>query len=469
MPHKNLLLTTDSARAIFAEIESLPVFDIHTHVDLPMVLENAPAPDAWTALCKGDHYVTSIIESLGAMDREAMFSPSTDPYDKWLAYATIFPDLLGNQIRDWMRMTLRSLGVTLPFNRANAQAIWTQLRDTLQQERWRPQGVFMNSNIRLMATTNHPTDTLEEHVRAAKVFGEGYWIPTWRPDALFNLQTLAIAPRRWRDWLRELAQRTDLDVEGHFNLFKEALARRHDFFARMGCRAADYGMFAPYGHAVTDHRARSIFRKACAGREINDEEAGDFLAHMLRFSMEMDYAKGWISQIHYGVARNQRDLAARLGGLDSGCDTIHGYGAVVESQHNLLNHFDAASGRQHKIFLYALSKADWEKIAGLSRIFPSVYAGMSWWYFDSISGMLEYFRTMPDMGAGLRKIGPFVTDARNIYTLVPRTQIYRRCLSTVLGEFVEQRGDSLEEAIDLAKRVSCYALAEMMEREVENE
>ncbi len=65
--------------------------------------------------------------------------------------------------------------------------------------------------------------------------------------------------------------------------------------------------------------------------------------------------------------------------------------------------------------------------------------------------MLEFMRTVPDSGAGLAKTGPFVTDARNIFTLVPRNEVYRRCLSTVLGEAVETRGDSVEEAVELAR------------------
>ena len=107
MPHPTdrVLLPNDTARAIFREIEDLPFRDIHTHVDLRMVLDNEAAPDPWTALCKGDHYVTSIVESLGGLERRALFSPDTDPFEKWQAYARVFPHLIGNQIRDWMRLT----------------------------------------------------------------------------------------------------------------------------------------------------------------------------------------------------------------------------------------------------------------------------------------------------------------------------------------------------------------------------
>lgn len=448
-----LLLSSDSARSIFSEIEGLPVLDIHTHVNLPEVLANQPAQDPWTALCHHDHYVSSIIESLGGMSRQRLFSPETDPFDKWQAYASVFPDLPGNQIRDWMKMTLQSLGIRMQFNAENARPIWDQLSETLAQERWRPVNLFKESQIRLMATTNSPLDSLEEHRQAAEVFGDGYWIPTWRPDPFFNLLPGPIRVNSWKRWVELLGERVDRDLIGDFKAFKEALSGRHSFFASMGCHASDYGVNVPYGHTVSDKRARSVFEAACKQKEIEPRDAADFQSYMLRFSMSLDYERGWISQIHYGAARNQRQLAGKLGGLDSGCDTIMGYPQLVHSLHDLLNHFDRAEGRQHKIFIYSLSKADWEKIAGLSRIFSSVYAGMSWWYFDSVSGMLEFFRTMPDMGAGFRKIGPFVTDARNIYSLEPRTQIYRRCLATVLGECVDLRKDSMEEATSLARRL----------------
>lgn len=210
-------------------------------------------------------------------------------------------------------------------------------------------------------------------------------------------------------------------------------------------------MTVPYGHYVTEERGREIFEKASRGDNISEAEAADFQAIMLRISMAMDYEKGWFSQLHFGVARNQRDIAGRLGGLDSGCDTINSSPGLVESLHDLLNYFDRGHGRKHRILLYSSARSDWEKIAGLSRIFPAVHAGMSWWYFDSVSGMLEFFRTMPDLGAGFRKIGPFVTDARNIYSLQPRTQVYRRCLSMALADMADLRRDPLAEVVELAR------------------
>lgn len=461
----DLFLPNKTAQAIFAEIENLPVIDIHTHVDLQMVVENETAPDPWTALCKNDHYVSALIETLGAMDRRTFFDPATPGFDKWAAYAKIFPMIIGNHVRDWMRITLAELGVELPFNPQNARAIWDQLTETLRQDRWRPVSLFKNSNIIQMSTTDNPTDSLEPHERAQGIFGTGYWRPTWRPDALFNLCPSPMAPRRWVEWVEELERATCRSIRGNWQSFLEALKERHDFFASHGCQASDYG-FATWlrGHTVSEQRARAVFERASLSAEgIAAEDLQDFQSFMLRFSMDLDFARGWISQIHFGVARNQRDLAARWGGLDSGGDTIHGAGNLVLDLHDLLNHFDSETLRQHRILLYVISKGDWERVAGLSRIYPSVYAGMSWWYFDSVSGMLEFFRTMPDMGAGFRKMGPFVTDARPIYSLTPRTQVYRRCLSTALAELVDFRREPLDEVIALARYLCCDHAREVLE------
>lgn len=459
-----LLLGGAAARAIFSEIADLPVRDIHTHVDLRMVLDNEPAPDPWTALCKGDHYVTAIVESLGALDRRSLFSPDTDPFEKWQAYARIFPHLIGNQIRDWMRLTLASLGVERPFNAMNACAIWNELSATLRSDRWRPANLFQNSRIVLMSTTDNPVDPLDQIERARAAFGDGYWLPTWRPDPFFNLYPGAIRARTWLEWVEALEKVSGRSLLGSFQSFVDALGDRHDFFAERGCRASDYGVAAPHGHDVSRPRAGEVFEKASRDQDITPDEAADFQSFMLRYSMGLDFDKGWVSQIHYGAVRNQRRLAAQFGGLDSGCDTVGGYGDVVHALHDLLNHFDSEGARQHKIVLYTLDKADWPKIAGLSRIFPSVYAGISWWYFDSVSGMTEFLRTMPDAGAGFCKIGPFVTDARNIYTLEPRTQVFRRCLSTVLGEAVELRGEPLDEAMELARHLCTNHVTQLVGR-----
>lgn len=450
---EDLLLTSATAREIFREIENMPALDIHTHVDLEMVLDNEVPSDPWTALCKGDHYVFSIIESLGAMPREALWNDATAPYDKWLAYASITPRLLGNQIRDWLKLTLTSLGIDRPFNAENARAIWDQLSQTLNSDAWRPVNLFKNTNIRLMSTTDNPVDPLDQIERAAEPFGDGYWVPAWRPDPFFNLGPAFIVAKPWIAWVRQLEEVAGKALLGDLAALKDALAQRHAFFHERGCRASDYGVGIPYGHDVSDARARAIYEKASKEETISPDEVADFQSYMVRFSMGLDFDKGWSSQIHFGARRNQRELAREIGGLDSGCDTIGGDPDLVGHLHDLLNHFDSAGARQHKILLYTLDKADWPRIAGLSRIFPSVYAGVSWWYFDSVSGMTEFMRTMPDMGAGLTKTGPFVTDARNIYTLAPRTQVYRRCLASVLGEFVEQRADPLDEALALARHM----------------
>jgi len=456
MPHPNdrFLLANDTARAIFREIENLPVYDIHTHVDLPMVLENQPAPDPWTALCAGDHYVSSLIESLGAMERRKFYDPATPNLDKWLAYAEVFPSLIGNHVRDWMRLTLAQLGVERPFIPQEARRIWDELNETLSRERWKPVGLFQNyKNLVLMSTTNHPTDSLEEHVRAAEVFTSlPAWVPTWRPDAFLNLRPSPMAKKTWLDWVRQLEQITDTSVVGNWKGFRDALAKRHDFFAERGCRGSDYGVTVPHGHDIRETRVAAIFHKACREQPIDESEAADFQSFMLRFSMDLDKAKDWFSQIHFGVARNQRKVALELGGPDSGCDTIDRCPNLVAVLHDLLNHFDGPDrGSRHRILLYSSAQADWECIGGLSRIFPSVYAGTSWWYYDSVSGMLEFLRTMPEIGAGFHKIGPFVTDARNIYSLWPRTQVYRRILATVLAKHVEFRGESLDDALALAR------------------
>ncbi len=386
------------------------------------------------------------------MDRRTYYSNQTDSYDKWVAYAKVFPKLLGVQVRDWMKLTLKYLGIESEFNEKTVKPVWEQLVKELKSEKYLPINLLKSTKIAMMSTTDNPVDSLDQITRADKIFGKGYWRPTWRPDPFFSILSGIIKTKPWIEWIEDLEKVSNKSIKGNFKSFLSALEDRHHHFADHNCRASDYGLKIPYGHEVSDLRASEIFDKASRNQSITESESADFQAYMLRFSMGLDYEKGWVSQIHYGPLRNMRDVAKQCGGVDSGCDTVGGHGNVADLLRPLLNYFDNTGGKnQHKIFLYTLDKNDWMKIAGLSRIFPCVYAGMSWWYYDSVSGMLEYFRTIPDAGAGLCKIGPFVTDARNIYSLVPRTQVYRRCLSTVLGEFVEYRKDSVDEAVDLAK------------------
>jgi glucuronate isomerase len=387
------------------------------------------------------------------MDRATFFNPATEPYEKWKAFASVFPSLMGNPARDWMRMTLADLGVSGALNSENAGTVWNRLAERLAAEDARPVNVFKNSQVAMIGTTDNPFDSLSGIVRAEEVFGKGTWRPTWRPDAFMQLTPSPISPRSWLDCVEALERIADRALKGNFAAFQDALAERHDFFARHGCRAGDYGFAVPAGHSVPRERAGAVFDRACRAGAIEPGEALDFQAFLFRFSMGLDFDKGWLSQVHFGPARNLRRVAQQHGGLDSGCDTLNGFPGVVAAMHDLLNHFDSAGTKQHRILLYASSRGDWEKIAGLSRIFPCVYSGTAWWYFDSVSGMLEFFETIPDIGAGFLKMGPFVTDTRNIYSLKPRTEMYRRCLSTALGRLVEFRGERIEEAVALARHL----------------
>jgi len=448
---KNFLLGSRTAVLLYESIADLPVYDIHTHVNLNAILRNEPAADPWTALCQGDHYVSSIIESLGGMPRAEWYDSRTTPEMKWKAYAEVFPLLIGNQVHDWMRMTLDELGVSIPFNAGNAKKIWDQLVETFQDSRWSPVNLFKNSKIRLMGTTDNPVDSLDAIKRSVEYFPGGFWIPAWRPDPFLILNPDPLAGKTWMDWIRELEKTGNVDLSGRWTEFCATLKSRHDFFAEMGCRISDYGIRIPYGHDVMEKRSRTIFNKACRGQAILPSEASDFQAFMLRFSWDMDFEKGWVSQVHYGAVRNMRDVAKQFGGVDSGCDTTGGYPEVATLLRPLLNHFDHSPEKTQRIFLYTLDKSDWPRIAGLSRIFPRVYSGMSWWYFDSVSGMIEFLSTVPDIGAGFAKIGPFVTDARNIFSLKPRTDLFRRCLAGVLATMVDMRKSDFSETAALAR------------------
>ena len=118
-------------------------------------------------------------------------------------------------------------------------------------------------------------------------------------------------------------------------------------FQSLPCRSSTVVL----SHERTNARASEIFERACGAKALSEADAADFQSYMMRFSMGMDFEKGWVSQIHYGAARNQRDLAAEYGGLDSGCDSVGGDPSVADSLHDLLNHFDSPGPFRHKIFL----------------------------------------------------------------------------------------------------------------------
>ncbi len=80
-----------------------------------------------------------------------------------------------------------SLVSTEKLTSKTAQAIYDQIAHQLTLAEFRPRALFERFNIEVLCTTDAATDTLEAHQAIRASAWNGQILPTFRPDALVNL------------------------------------------------------------------------------------------------------------------------------------------------------------------------------------------------------------------------------------------------------------------------------------------
>ena len=165
---------------------------------------------------------------------------------------------------------------------------------------------------------------------------------------------------------------------------------------------------------------------------------------------EWNAASGWVTQLHLGAVRDvRRSLFERLG-PDSGGDISSLMQDQLPGLLAWLNRLDDRA----KTVLYCLEPACQATLAAAARAFGGkVRLGSAWWLCDSPVGMrrqLEYIGSV-DL---LMNFAGMVSDSRKLLSYGSRFNMFRRVLSSVLGEMTEAGQMPLEVAFFLAENMA---------------
>jgi D-glucuronate isomerase (EC 5.3.1.12) len=96
-----------------------------------------------------------------------------------------------------------------------------------------------------------------------------------------------------------------------YNDYLNALKKRHDFFASMGCSVSDHGLEHIYADDYTESEIKNIFDKVMSGTQLSREEITKFKSAMLVEFARWDWEKGWVQQYHLGALRNNNSRMLR--------------------------------------------------------------------------------------------------------------------------------------------------------------
>lgn len=429
----DFLLSTESAKKLFAAANKEPIFDWHCHLPPKDIYENKTPRDIAELWLSGDHYKWRGMRGVG-IDEEYI-TGSRSPYEKFKAWASAMPNFIGNPLYHWTHLELqRYFGIYETLNEKTADEIWQKANRMIEEGGFTPRELIEKSNVYCVCTTDDPADTLEYHKLLAedKSF-KCKVLPAFRPD-----KALAIEAPSFLPWLSSLESVSEKVIDSYKTL-KEVLLERIEVFASLGCRATDHAFTAAPYVRMDDSELEKVFAKAKNGETITTYEAEGYKTELFRFLAKEYSKKGWGMEIHLGAMRNNNAKMFNKLGPDTGYDSIAD-NEVAYKLSRLLDSLEAEDSLP-KTILFTLNPKDNYVLGSMLGNFQSSEAaskiqfGTAWWFNDNIDGMREQIKALGNLGVLSKFIG-MVTDSRSFLSY-PRHEYFRRIVCEFIGNLVE--------------------------------
>jgi glucuronate isomerase len=444
------------ALSLYEQVAGLPLVCPHGHVDPRLFAD----PDYQFGspvelLLIPDHYIFRMLYSQG-IDMAALGvrekGGSAEPADHrlaWQLFADHFYLFLGTPTGVWLRDELAEVfGIETPLNGRTAQAIYDQIDDKLKSPEFRPRRLYERFNIEVLCSTDAATDTLEHHQAIRESGWNGRILPTFRPDAVVNLDT-----ENWPAHIAALSRVSGVNVVG-YGSFIQALEQRRAFFKQMGAKATDHAALTAFTGELTLSEAEAVFQKALRGKAAATDALA-FTGHMLMEMARMSVEDGLVMQLHIGAYRNHNSLIFERFGRDMGAD-IPVAAEFTCNLRPLLNRF--GNDPRLSLILFNLDESTYSReLAPLAGHYPALKLGPPWWFFDSLNGIRRYFERVVET-AGIYNTAGFNDDTRAFLSIPARHDLWRRAAADwVAGHVVRDiitKADGLKMVLELAYKLA---------------
>ena len=430
----NFLLQNETARRLYHDYAAdPPIYDYHCHLPANEIAENRRFANLFEIWLEGDHYKWRAMRANGVSERYC--TGSADPYEKFLAWARTVPCTLRNPLYHWTHLELlRYFGIDELLDEGSAARVWKEANRQLADTDLTTQDILRKFDVRVLGTTDDPTDSLQYHRQIRESGLSTRVFPTFRPDKAIRTED----PAAFNQWTDALGASANIEIS-QLSDFLHALEKRHDFFHEQGCRLSDHGLDHCYGDSCSDAEAEAIFGRVRAGHEVLPAESAKFAGFLMLFFGRLDAKKGWTKQLHLGAARNQNTRRLQTLGRDTGFDSIGDWPQAAA----LAKYLDRLDQDQllPKIVIYNLNPAENYAFAAMMGNFPQeniagkMQFGSGWWFLDQKEGIEWQLNALSSCGLLSRFVG-MTTDSRSFMSY-PRHEYFRRVLCNVLGGEME--------------------------------
>ena len=432
---ENFVLESVPARALYFDyVRDLPIVDYHNHLPPDEIAGDKRYENLTEIWLKGDHYKWRAMRANGVPER--LITGDADDYEKFLSWARTVPYTMRNPLQHWTQMELKHpFGIDDLLTGDNARYVYDACTEQLQSH-LTARTILNASQVRVVCTTDDPTEDLRFHRQYAAEGKPMQLFPTFRPDTLLPDNT-----NLWRQNVAKLAAVANVPITDLDSLL-EALVSRIDAFHKLGCRASDHGL----EHMPPVSLRTSALERTCAqlltGTGSPEAQTIALLQGYVLLELCREYAKrGWVQQFHLGALRNTNTRLMRRSGPNTGGDCIGDWAQAIP----LARFLDALDQHDElaKTVLYNLNPADNETFSAMIGNFQGdgipgkIQWGSGWWFLDQKDGIEKQLNTLSSMGLLSRFVG-MVTDSRSFLSF-SRHDYFRRILCNLIGQDI-QRG-----------------------------
>ena len=443
------------AHQLYTSIKDLPLVCPHGHVDPRLFsVESYTWGTPVDLLIIPDHYIFRMfysqgmaLEDLGIRRRNAELAEH-DHRKIWQTVCAHWSLMRGTPTSLWLRDELREIfGIEEKMTSENAQRIYDAIDAQLHTPDFQPRRLFERFNIEVLATTDPATASLEEHRRIRDSNWSGRVVPTFRPDAVINIQA------GYAEQIQLLSQVTGVEIST-YRSYLAALEQQRSAFKALGATATDHAALTAYTGHLSEQEAEAIFQRALQG-EASADDAQLFTGHMLIEMARMSVEDGLVMQLHIGSFRDHNPELFKNFGRDMGADIP----TASEFTRNLKPLLDLyGCDPRLTLVLFNLDETTYgRELAPLAGHYPALRLGPPWWFFDSVLGMRRYLDAVVET-AGIANLAGFNDDTRAYPSIPVRHDLWRRiCADWLAGQVVQgliDEEDAHEMALDLAYRLA---------------
>ncbi len=431
---KDFLLENDTAKELYHSFaEKTPILDYHCHINPQEIATDRHFDNIAQVWLGADHYKWRYLRSCGV--EEKYITGDASDYEKFVKWAECLGKAIGNPLYHWSHLELqRYFGYYGALNKNTADEVWELCNKKLQDPAMSARALIKQSNVTLICTTDDPIDSLEWHKMIAEdpTFGVKV-LPAWRPD-----KAMYIEKPDFPEYIGKLATVSQINITSFADL-KEALKKRMDFFADMGCTVSDHGMAFVMYYPASEDEVEKIFTKKMNQQALTKEEEYQYKTAFMLFMGRQYHRLDWAMQLHYGVKRDNNTYMFRKIGPDTGFDCIDNHTPSAQ----LVDFLNALATTEElpRTVVYSLNPQDNQAICSIIGCFQNaemiakVQQGSAWWFNDNKPGMIEQMTSLASLGNLSGFVG-MLTDSRSFLSYT-RHEYFRRILCNLLGTWVE--------------------------------